>query len=132
MDVVAMGTDNIDSIVTVVVAVVSSGGLWTFMQFVVGRKSEAARQQAEQENRKSERATMLADAQAVAQQTALDSASKALSQVSERCDKCLDELGELRNAAESMIDTLEAFLDDDNAQTRLAVRSAIREMRRAI
>lgn len=120
---------NINALVTVLVAVVSSGGLWTFMQFVIGRRSEAARQQAEAENRKDERTKMLVEAQAVAQQTALDSADRALAQVTKRCDSCYDELHILRQAVGDLIDNFEIFLDEPTSEARRLVRAAIKAMR---
>lgn len=120
---------NVDTLVTIVVAVVSSGGLWTFLQFVVGRRSEAARQEAEKENRRDERTKMLADAQAVAQQTALDSADRALASVNRRCTECVDELHKLREATGDLIDRFEFFLDDASPENRRLVRVAIKAMR---
>ena len=87
---------------TILIAIVSSGGLWAFLQFVVGRHADAARL-------KTDRAALLADAQAVAQKTALDSADRALNQVTRRLDVCLREVHQLRGAAEALIDAFETL-----------------------
>lgn len=123
---------NIDSLVTVIVAVISSGSLWGFLQFVIGRRSEAARQEAEKESRRDERTKTLADAQALAQKTALDSANQAFRQVTRQCDKCYDELHALRAVTETLIDNLEAFMIEETTEARVAVRASIRAVRQTL
>lgn len=121
-----------DALITVVVALLSSGGLWTFLQFVVGRRAEAARREAEKQDRNDERKVLLADAQAVAQQTALDSAGRALALVNQRCDTCFDELHALRGAAENLIDSIEVFVADESPANRRSVRAMIRALRQVL
>jgi hypothetical protein len=132
--------NSIDSAVTVAVAVVSSGGLWGFMQFIVGRRSEAARQIAEREQRDSDRNTLLAEAQRTAQTTALESVGKANKVLKETCDDCLSKLHKMERRdlrrdriEDAMLDAMVEvvpLLPADGEQTA-ALRAAIRTARQA-
>lgn len=84
-----------ESIVTVLVAILGSGGLWTTLQQFKDRntrkqeqRAAAARESAEQERASVTKAQMLAEAQALAQKTALDSAHTAYESVRDQCDAC--------------------------------------------
>lgn len=82
---------SVESLVTVLVAIAGSGGLWGTVQLILnrhGRRAEAAKAQAEVEQQNLTKAQMLAEAQALAQKTALDSAHEAYQSVKEQCDAC--------------------------------------------
>lgn len=132
--------NSIDSAVTVAVAVVSSGGLWGFMQFVVGRRSEAARQIAEREQRDTDRSKLLAAAQQTAQQTALESVGKVNRVLEKQCSDCLGKLRKMERRdqrrdriEDAMLDAMVEvvpLLPADGEQTA-ALRAAIRTARQA-
>jgi hypothetical protein len=139
--------NSINPMVTVVVSVISSGGVWTFLQFIMGRRNEAARleaekekQEDEQEKRKVERSTLLAAAQQTAQTTALDSVGKANRVLEKQCNDCLGRLREMERRdqrrdriEDAMLDAMVEvvpLLPADGEQTA-ALRAAIRTARQA-
>ncbi len=86
---------DIDSLVTIMVAVAGSGGLWGTLQLILnrqGRRAEAAKAQAIADKSIVTRAQLLAQAQALAQKTALDSAHEAYESVRAQCDACTKRL----------------------------------------
>jgi uncharacterized protein HemX len=129
----------INQIVVAAITIASGPVFWGFVQWVMSRKGEKAKaareQRAEEERTKQaevDKAKLLADAQAVAQTTALASADKALATVTKQCDKCLEELHGLREIVGSMIDATEALMAQDTPQVRADVRATIRLARRAM
>ena len=99
---------NTDFMVTVAVALVSGTGGWGLLQFILnrrGRKAEAGRQEAEAETARealakaqADRANLLAEAQATAQRTALDSANERYGQLKSDWEECRAGLKEAREA----------------------------------
>jgi hypothetical protein len=125
---------SVDDIVTVFVAIAGSTGFWGALQLVInrkGRKADAAKAVAVEERT---RATLLADAQAVAQKTALDSAERSYLQVRRECKECRTELRQMREAAETLIIAIEefAFADRRDEDGSLRLREAIRVARHAM
>lgn len=76
--------------------------------------------------------SILAEAQQVAQKTALDSASAAYSVVKAQCDECTARLDTVERKTEALIVAVETQLEDDTPQNRAAVRAAVWEARHAI
>lgn len=88
-----------ESIVTILVAIAGSTGMWGTLQLLLNRNSRraaAASAQAEVEKANVTKAQMLAEAQALAQKTALDSAHEAYESVRSQCDACRTELAQER------------------------------------
>lgn len=131
---------NAWSQVVIVLASVAGGQMGaSFIGWLRNRKGEKAKAAREQkayedavEKTKQDRKTLLADAQAIAQETALTSAHGALKQVEERCNQCVDELRGLRDVTGSLIDALEALMDEDTPAVRADARATIRLARRAM
>lgn len=111
----------IDYLVTIIVALISSSGFFGLVQTLTnrrGRKAVAARDEAEAEKARLDkkkaavdRASMLVDAQALAQATALNSADMAYSRVANECAACREELGELRVVTEVLLTAIAAMID---------------------
>jgi molecular chaperone GrpE (heat shock protein) len=120
--------DNVNVVMTVVVALVSGTGGWSILQFILnrtGRKAEIARQHAETEKIKEDveanNRKVLAAAQIAAQQAALESSRERYSQLRNDYDESRREFAELRDssrlqfndlrsATEELIDIMETFL----------------------
>lgn len=122
-------------LVTVMVALLSGTGGWGTLQFLLnrsGRKAEAARLQAEAEKLASSRAVLLADAQAMAQRTALDSANAAYGQVRQECADCRAELRLVRGATEALIDAIEEIAVELSDGGKVRLRQAVRVARQAL
>jgi hypothetical protein len=110
--------------VTVAVAMLSSGGLFTMFQFFLTkaeRKKDREKEkrdddkQAEKDRRDSEKAEvdrreLLADAQATAQHVALESADKRYGDLHRDYQECRTILVELRGATALLIEIFERFL----------------------
>jgi hypothetical protein len=117
-------SDTGSTVVTVAVALLSSGGLFTTFQFFLTkaeRKREAEKtkrdedKQAEKDQREGERAEvdrreLLADAQSTAQRVALESADKRYGDLHRDYQECRTILVELRNATGLLIDAFERIL----------------------
>lgn len=139
--------NTINPLVTILAAIVSSTGVWGFLQFIMGRRNEAARMEAQKEKDKQQkekdevdRSTLLAAAQQTAQRTALESAHHAYEQVSGRCDKCMVELRLERHERAKDRARLDALLDavveivpllPADSESTVSLRAAIRTARQA-
>lgn len=127
---------NLDYLVTILVAVISALGTGGGLQLIFnrsGRKAEAGRQVAAREMEQVSRSLLLADAQAVAQKTALDSANAAYQQVRTECSECRAELVAVREAVEVLIGAIEEVAYPElTAGARTRLREAIRLARRAL
>jgi hypothetical protein len=145
-------SDTGSTVVTVAVALLSSGGLFTTFQFFLTkaeRKREAEKtkrdedKQAEKDQREGERAEvdrreLLADAQSTAQRVALESADKRYGDLHRDYQECRTILVELRNATGLLIDTFERVLirlrpnGEDGMYTTQIDLSELGEARRTI
>jgi hypothetical protein len=126
-------------IVAGLITIASGTGFWGFVQWArerKGAKARAAKEQQAEENAAKQaevdKATLLADAQRVAQTTALNSADVAFRQVSKRCDECLEELHGLRDITGRLVDAVEALMQADTPESRAQARAAIRLARNAM
>jgi hypothetical protein len=129
----------IGQLITAFATIAGGTGFWGFIQWArerKGAKAKAAKEQQADEKATQQaeidRAKLLADAQAIAQTTALDSANQAYQSVAKRCDDCLDELHGLRDITGRMIDALEAVMVADTAESRAQARAVIRLARQAM
>lgn len=129
--------NSAESLVTVLVAVVGSGGLWGTLQLLLnrhGRRAEAAAAQSAIEQANVTKAQMLAEAQALAQKTALDSAHEAYQSVKEQCDACQKRLAraeERLQRSEQRMQISEQRLaesDDRARKSQAALRAIVRVM----
>jgi DNA repair ATPase RecN len=124
---------SIDDLVTVFVAIAGSTGFWGVLQLFInrkGRKADAAKQVADNEHTRN---LLLADAQAIAQKTALDSAERSYQQVRRECGECRTELRQMREATETLIVAIEEFaLVDLGPEGKVRLREAIRVARHAM
>jgi hypothetical protein len=145
-------SDTGSTVVTVAVALLSSGGLFTTFQFFLTkaeRKREAEKtkrdedKQAEKDQREGERAEvdrreLLADAQSTAQRVALESADKRYGDLHRDYQECRTILVELRNATGLLIDAFERVLirlrpnGEDGMYTTNIDLSELGEARRTI
>jgi hypothetical protein len=130
--------------VTVAVALISSGGLWTILQTLLTRrerKDKQRREMREDEQAEKDRSDLLAEAQRTAQQTALESADKRYNNLEKDYDSCRRGLGEVRDAAACLIDVMDGLMMklEPNGQNWhitmetaevASVRSSINEARR--
>jgi hypothetical protein len=130
---------SLDQLVVAVLTIASGPTFWGFLQWARERKGEKAKaakqQQAEEaanEQAEIDRNKLLADAQAVAQTTALESTGRALKSVTEQCDKCLEELHGLRDITGHLIDAIEGLMLKDDEESRAQARAAVRLARRAM
>jgi hypothetical protein len=106
--------------VTIVLALVSSGGLWGLLQFLLSRrtrkhqeeKDTAALKLAQREARDAEeqRVELLAEAQATAQRTALESAAERFASLDEDFRECRLGLREVRSVSFLLVDTMNLFM----------------------
>lgn len=129
----------IGQLITAFATIAGGTGFWGFIQWArerKGAKAKAAKEQQADEKATQQaeidRAKLLADAQAIAQTTALDSADKAYKRVAEQCDRCLDELHGLRDITGRVVDALEAVMVADTAESRAQARAVIRLARQAM
>lgn len=119
-----------ESLVTILVAVAGSGGLWGTLQLLLnrhGRKAEAARAQSEVEQANITKAQMLAEAQALAQKTALDSAHEAYQSVKEQCDACARRLASTEERLHATEERMHTAEERDRNKDRV-LRTIIRVM----
>ena len=133
-------------VVVLVVTFAGSQVMWGLIAWVKNRKGEKAKAAREQkadedaeDKAKRDRKILLAESQAIAQDTALKSANTAVAGLERRCDKCFAELKEtreelhgLRDITGTLIDVLEALMDEDTPVTRADARATIRLARRAM
>jgi hypothetical protein len=129
----------IGQLITAFATIAGGTGFWGFVQWArerKGAKAKAAKEQQadEKANQQAEidRQKLLADAQAIAQTTALNSADVAFRQVSKRCDECLEELHGLRDITGRLVDAVEALMQQDTPESRAQARAAIRLARNAM
>lgn len=134
---------GISLLVAGIVAFVTGTGGTAVLQWFLnrsGRKAEAARQKAVEEKEIADRQTaardkavMLAEAQALAQRTALDSAHQAYEEVEKRCDRCIESLGSVRTALEAVLNAVDVMLQHpDDVQAVSDMRIAMRAARRTL
>lgn len=141
--------NNVNLVVTVLVALVSGTGGWGVLQFVLnrtGRKAEIARQEAETERLKEEtardKAAMLSEVQITAQTAALESADRRYRGLEQDYTDQRKSLNELRSATLTLIDTVDALVRRMHAKEEneeivvnlssaefLAIRAALAEAR---
>jgi hypothetical protein len=120
--------------VTIAVAMISSGGLWGLLQWFLGRRQRANQQHREDVHE----GELLAKARAVAQRTALDSASERYERLDDDYEKCRQGLANLSEATYAMIDAVEKIMvrlrpngDNETYITKLSL-TEIGEVRRSI
>lgn len=141
------GSEFINWATNLVTVLVTSGVFGIVLQKRFNRKAErdeaerlerekerdADREKEDAERRHRDQEDLLAQSRAVAQRSALESANAAYQQVSDRCDRCLDELGGLRDITGRMIDAVEVLLTGDNSEkARADARAIVRLARRAM
>ncbi|MCX8559750.1 hypothetical protein OS122_02405 [Mycolicibacterium mucogenicum] len=111
-------------------------GIFSWLRNRKNDAAEAARKQKLDEaaavQAEKDRQVLLAESQRIAQQTALDSANATVAQVERRCNKCIEELQELRDITGQLIDRLEELMDNDTVESRTNARATIRVARRAM
>ena len=105
---------------TIVLAVLSSGSIWGFLQFLLSRrtrkqqhlKDTEALNQAKRVARDAEeqRVELLAEAQATAQRTALESAAERFDALDEDFRACREGLREVRGVAFLLVDAINVIL----------------------
>jgi hypothetical protein len=127
---------------TAVTAIVSSGVLWGGAQWILNRrqrKSEERKSDREHEKATLERREMLAEAQNIAQRTALESAADRYTQLRADYMDCRDGLIQIRDATALLIDVFENLLvrlrPDDSGGESYTAKMSLDELgasRRAI
>src|ERR1700757_3260985 len=103
-------------VVTILLSVMSGGSIWGFLQFLLSRRSrkqqhakdEEALHLAKREARDAEeqRIELLAEAQATAQRTALDSAKDRFDALDKDYRECREGLREIRSVAFLLVDAM--------------------------
>jgi uncharacterized protein HemX len=141
--------NNVNLVVTVLVALVSGTGGWGVLQFVLnrtGRKAEIARQEAEteriQEETQRDKAAMLTEVQITAQTVALESADRRYKGLEQDHQDQRKVLNELRTATWTLIEIVDSLMRkmhsvEDSEEVRiqissgdfLALRAALSEAR---
>jgi uncharacterized protein HemX len=144
-----MPGNNVNLVVTVLVALISGTGGWGVLQFVLnrtGRKAEIARQEAETERVKEETARdksqLLSEVQITAQTTALESADRRYKGLEQDYTDQRKMLNELRTATWTLIETVDSLVRKMHARDEsdeikvnithsdfLAIRAALAEAR---
>lgn len=109
----------------VLVGSTGSGGI---VYWLLNRKS----QEVVDDKVKADRESTLADAAKKWQEVLDVSATRAYSQLEERCDECIDKLGGMHDVAGNLIDAMEALLAEDTPQNRADARASVRLARRAM
>lgn len=152
---------EVNVIGAVIIGVVSSGGLWTLLQFILnraGRRAEAGRQLAaaekdQQDARKAEaeRLLFIQQVERTAYDRAIAAADERVGEVKEKCSQCLSELATIRseqirermtyelrisNLEQSNYALIDAALEivpllDADAEHTRALRAAVRTARQA-
>jgi hypothetical protein len=105
---------------TIVLAILSSGSIWGFLQFVLSRrtrkqqhlKDAEALNQARRVARDAEeqRVELLAEAQATAQRTALESAAERFDSLDKDYRECREGLREVRGVAFLLVDAMNVIM----------------------
>lgn len=109
----------------VLVGSTGSGGV---VYWLLNRKS----QEVVDKKVEADRESTLADAAKKWQEVLDISATKAYSQLEERCDDCISKLGGMHDIAGNLIDAMEALLAEDTPQARADARASVRLARRAM
>ena len=108
-----MSSGNITVITTIFTAILSSGILVTGIQMVSGRrerKHKLRQAEIDRDQAEKDRGEMLAEAQATAQRTALESEAKRYGNLERDYENCRRGLGEVRSAAAILIDVFETMM----------------------
>lgn len=106
--------------ITIITAVISSGGIWGFLQFLMTRKNrkqdlekeaqEIRKRKLEEIQATEERAKLLADAQQIMQRSALESAAERFDNLHKDYQECLSSLRDVRSATSMLIEAFLTFL----------------------
>lgn len=126
---------NAPYIITIVLALITSGGFWGVVTWLLGirerkrkeqqdaeeKAKKAAKDKEEADRKELEYAQLLGAAQAEAQRTALLSADQRYSALHGDYEHCMEGLREIRKTAFLILDTLETiaskFKSEDNGET---------------
>lgn len=126
-------------LVTLFVSIASSSGIWGTLQYVLSRRERKDKQRKEkrdEDKAEKDRSDLLAEAQRMAQQTALDSADTRYKNLESDYGACRRGLGEVREAAACLIDVVESMMmkmvvTDESYSLTLEFREVV-EVRKSI
>jgi hypothetical protein len=106
--------------VTIAVAALSSGSLWGLLQFLLSRRTRKRQNEKDQEalirakrearDSEEQRIELLAEAQATAQRTALESAAERFDSLDKDFRECREGLREVRGVAFLLADAMNVFM----------------------